>query len=333
MVTIHDSSAGQFGEGSSLVQEITSMTTHQVRATAAELVNLHRRFASLFGRKEAQAHSLVYLNGLLLGPERKSVEPIALLFGQPGPDGPSQNQVLALQRFVSVSPWDAGEVQRGIQRMFAEVFVPTATDWPIGTVGILDSSAFVKKGTHSVGVRRQYCGRLGKIENCQVGVFLTGVTPTGTVLLDHQLYLPQEWGADTDRRARTHVPQEVRFQTQPQIAIELLRRTHEAGFVQFDWVVADEGFGRYHDFLDALEAIGQRYLLEVPSNTTVTSYFRMAQYKARGWVSWHHHMSLVALTHLFVSLTRMRLKKSSLVDAGHDAAATTRGTSDAEADT
>jgi SRSO17 transposase len=453
MVTIPDSSAGQFGEGSSLVQEITSMTTHEVRATAAELVNLHRRFASLFGRKEAQAHSLVYLNGLLLGPERKSVEPIALLFGQPGPDGPSQNQVLALQRFVSVSPWDAGEVQRGIQRMFAEVFVPTATDWPIGTVGILDGSAFVKKGTHSVGVQRQYCGRLGKIENCQVGVFLTGVTPTGTVLLDHQLYLPQEWAADTDRRARTHVPQEVRFQTQPQIAIELLRRTHEAGFVQFDWVVADEGFGRYHDFLDALEAIGQRYLLEVPSNTTVwtagdipaysgrgrrpgrsrrnavrsvsnvvaalpneawktfqlrlgvngplvfqfaavcvsamrhrreglpvwlvvrrtlgsnpevkyylsnggqdtpletlalvsgcrcrveeyfqeaKSYFGMAQYEARGWVSWHHHMSLVALTHLFVSLTRMRLKKSSLVDAGHDAAAATRGTSDAEADT
>jgi SRSO17 transposase len=404
---------------------------NEVRAAAGALVHLHQRFAPLFGRKEAQAHSRVYLNGLLLGQERKSVEPIALTFGQPGPDGPSQSQVIALQRFVSSSPWDYLDIQREIQRIFREKLGPSSADWPIGTVGIIDGSTFVKKGTESVGVKRQHCGRLGKIENCQAGVFLTAVTPAGAALLDHQLYLPEEWAKDKERRDKVHVPAEIRFQTQPQIAAGLLRRTQEAGVVHFDWVVADDAFGRNGQFLDALEEMGQHYLLDIPADVTVwtegevppycgrgrrprrsrrnavrsvktvaeqlpaeawhnfqirqgaqgplvfqfaavrvgamrhrkegpaiwlvirrslgakpeikyyvsnapaetpletfalvsgcrfrveeyleeaKSYLGMAQYAARGWASWHHHMSLVALAHLFVTLTRMPLKKKT----------------------
>jgi SRSO17 transposase len=408
------------------------MTTSEVRAAAGELLHLHQRFAPLFGRKEAQAQSLVYLKGLLLAPGRKSAEPMALRFGQPDDDGISQNQVLGLQRFLTYSPWEAAEVERQIQAVFAEQLVPSTAEWPIGTVGVIDESGFVKKGTESVGVQRQYCGRVGKKENCQVGVFLVGVTPAGTALLQHQLYLPKDWAADAQRREKTAVPEAISFQTKPQIGIELLRRTRQQGLVSFDWVITDEAYGQNGAFLDALEALEQRYVVEVPKNITVwtvapqtavpsyggrgrppsrpnedhvrsvravaeslpasawqvlqlragakgplafafarlrvwavrqekpgpacwlllrrslepdaevkyylsnagadapletmalvtgtryrveeffeegKSYLGMAQYEARAWSSWHHHMSLVALAHLLVTLTRSRLKK------------------------
>lgn len=410
------------------------MTTDELRATAGALVHLHERFAPLFGRKEARAQSLIYLNGLLLGRERKSAEPMALEFGEPDADGLGQNQVLGLQRFLTASPWDSQDVQREIQAVFAEHLLPAATTWSIGTVGVLDSSGFVKKGRESVGVQRQYCGRLGKRENCQVGVFLTGVTPSGCALLDHQLYLPKDWAKDRQRRGKVRVPPAIRFRTELQIAVDLLRRTQATGTIRFDWVIADETYGRNGRFLDDLEAAGQQYLVEVPVTTTVwtadpatpvppsggrgcrprrprrdavrsvqavaeslpaeawhtyqlregacgplvfqfaavrvwavrhrkpgpptwlvirrslaadpevkyyvsnaaagtplermalvtgcryrveeffqegKSYLGMAQYEARSWTSWHHHMSLVGLAHLLVTLTRLRLKKKT----------------------
>ena len=392
------------------------MDTIELRAAAAKLRKLHGRFASCFGRPEPQKHSLGYLRGLLLAEGRKSVEPMALVFGSPSVDQPEIEQRIALawQRFITVSPWEAQAVQQEIQAVFNEEFVPTASG-PIGTVGVLDGSGFVKHGPHSVGVQRQWCGRVGKKENCQVGVFLLGVTPAGTALLDHQLYLPEDWAADTARRKKTRVPPEVTFQTKPQIAAALLARSS----TRFDWVIADEEFGRNGDFLDALESRGQRYLMEVPANTTVwpsqpmhqtadayvwpvdllakglpagawhvmklregakgplafefarvwvwsvrhrhagpplwlvirrslervpevkyylsnagretpletmalvtgsrcrveeffedgKTHLGMAQYEARSWTSWHHHMSLVALAHLYVTQTRRDLKR------------------------
>lgn len=409
------------------------MTTDELRAAAGELVLLHRRFAPLFGRKEAREQALVYLRGLLLAQGRKSAEPMALVFGTPDEDdGLGQNQVLALQRFLSTAPWKATAVQCQIQTVFAEQLLPSATQWPIGTVGVFDESAFVKKGTESVGVARQYCGRLGKTENCQVGVFLVGVTPAGTALLEQQLYLPKTWAKDTKRRKKTRVPKDIKFRTKPQLAIDLFDRVRAAGSVTFDWITADEGYGQNGTFLDGLEARQQRYVVEVPVNTTVWTvdpatavppytgqgrpprcprrdavrsvkqvaesipatawqalqlregtkgplvfafarvrvwavrhrkpgppvwllirrsleaepevkyylsnadaetpleslalvtgaryrveeffedgkgYLGMSHYESRAWASWHHHMSLVALAHLFVTLTRQRLKK------------------------
>jgi SRSO17 transposase len=407
------------------------MTTDELRAAAAELTGFHQRFAPLFGRPEAQEHSRVYLHGLLMSEEGKSAEPMALCFGERERD---RKEVLATQRFLTVSPWEGSEVQREIQAVFFERLAPSTSQWPIGTVGVIDESAFVKSGTESVGVKRQWCGRLGKQENCQVGVFLVGTTPSGSALLDHQLYLPVEWAKDKKRREQARVPDEITFQTKPQIAVELLRRTRSHGLVRFDWITADETYGRDGRFREALEADCQRYLLEVPVTTTVWTvdpatpvppysgrgrppqhptrdavqsvqeiaeslppgawemvklregakgplvfefarvpvwvvrdgrvspplwllvrrglgpqaevkyylsnadretplepmamvsgtrwrveeYFEdgksdlgMADYQARAWTSWHHHMSLVALAHLYVTLTRQTLKKKS----------------------
>jgi SRSO17 transposase len=253
------------------LQEDLVMDTVELRAAAARLLKLHGRFAPLFGRHEPQEHSWGYLRGLLLADGRKSVEPMALHFGAPSEEQAkiAQRFALAWQRFLTVSPWEAQAVQQEIQAVFNEEFVPTAQEWPIGTVGVIDGSGFVKRGTESVGVERQWCGRLGKKENCQVGVFLLGVTPAGTALLDHQLYLPETWAADADRRKKTRIPAEIAFQTKPEIAATLWSRSS----VAFDWLTADEEFGRDGAFLDALESAGegrpQRYLVEVPANTTV----------------------------------------------------------------
>ena len=119
-----------------------------------------------------------------------------------------------MQKFINIAPWDHGDVQAEVQAVFAEELVPTAAGSPIGVVGIVDESGFTKKGDHSAGVARQHNGRLGKEDNCQVGVFLVGVTPGGSALLDHGLYLPEEtWCEDTqecrDRRDKVHIPERV----------------------------------------------------------------------------------------------------------------------------
>jgi len=403
------------------------MKTVELRAAAKKLGKSHRRFASLFGRVENQRHSLGYMRGLLLAEGRKSVEPMALVFGGPEIQAPAIEQaaVLAWQRFLTAAQWEAIVIQREIQAVFKEEFVPSARHWPMGTVGVIDESSFPKSGKESVGVQRQWCGRLGKTENCQVGVFLVGVTPDGTALLDHQLFLPEHgWADNPKRRKKTRVPKEIRFQTKPQIAVELWKRST----VRFDWIIADEEYGRNGDFLDALEADHQHYLVEVPSDTTVwieeptqqtpdehvrqvrdiaaklpasawqwqklregskgplvfafarlrawavrhrhagppiwlmfrnsadgnelkyyvsnaeentpletmgqvsgcrwrveeffedgKTHLGMSDYEARSWTSWHHHMCLVALAHLFITQTR-REAKSQIPDLTLDMA-------------
>ena len=404
------------------------MTEDEVRAAAERLVQFHERFAPLFGKEQAQDHAYIYVKGLMVCPERKSIEPIALNVG----DG----RVSALQKFINIAPWDKGDVQAEVQAVFADDLVPTAVGRPIGTVGVVDESGFAKKGKHSAGVDRQHNGRLGKEDNCQVGVFLVGVTPGGAALLDHQLYLPARWCADTaecrNRREKVHIPETVAFQTKPQIAATLIRETVALGVVSLDWITADEEYGRNGEFLDEVEQLELRYVVEVPVSTTVwtadpascvppyggrgrvpsipsresvaavaavtsdldreawqtlqiragakgplafefaavrvwavrhgqagppvwlvvrrslepvpevkyyisnadaatpigilaevactrhavedyfedaKSYLGMAQYETRSWVGWHHHMSLVAMAHLFISLTRRALGK------------------------
>src|SRR5512142_3330397 len=198
-------------------------------------------------------------------PERKSVEPIALLVGHGDASG--------LQKFLGVGPWPYDDVQAEAQALFADELAPSAIGSPVGTVGVVDESAFSKKGAHSAGVARQHNGRLGKQDNCQVGVFLVGVTPAGSALLDHQLFLPESWCEPTrqakDRRARAHIPEGLAFRTKPRIAAELVRAVAVLGQVALDGVVADEEYGRAGHFLDELEALEQRYVVEVPVTTAV----------------------------------------------------------------
>ena len=241
------------------------MTKDEVRAAAERLVEFHERFAPLFGKEQTQDNAYNYVKGLMVCPERKSIEPIALNVGN--------GNVSALQKFVNIAPWDHGDIQAEVQAVFADELVPTAGDSPVGVVGIVDESGFAKKGDHSAGVARQYNGRLGKEDNCQVGVFLVGVTPGGAALLDHRLYLPEPWCEDStagkQRRDKAHIPETVAFQTKPQIAAGLIRLTALLGVVALDWITADELYGRDGDFLDELEELGHRYVVEVPVNTTV----------------------------------------------------------------
>jgi SRSO17 transposase len=240
------------------------MTQDDVRAAAEQLVQFHDRFAPLFGKQQAQDHAYTYLKGLMACPERKSIEPIAL--------GVGTGQVSGLQKFIGVAPWAYDDVQVELQATFAEGLVPSAARTPVGTVGVLDESAFAKKGTHSAGVARQHNGRLGKEDNCQVGVFLVGVTPDGLGLLDHQLYLHKSWfqgDEAAERRVAAHIPEDVPFRTKPQIAAELIATTAALGVVTLDWITADEEYGQNGELLDELERLGQRYVMEVPVTTTV----------------------------------------------------------------
>jgi SRSO17 transposase len=241
------------------------MTPDDVRAAAEKLVDFHERFAPLFGKEPAQLHAFDYLKGLMVCPERKSLEPIALNVGH--------GDVSGLQKFVGAGPWPYDDVMAEAQAVFTDELAPSAVGSAVGVVGVVDESAFTKKGAHSAGVARQHNGRLGKEDNCQVGVFLIGVAPAGSALLDHRLFLPEPWceptGEAKARRDRAHIPEGLEFRTKPRIAAELVRDVTVLGQVELDWIVADEEYGRAGHFLDELEALEQRYVLEVPVTTAV----------------------------------------------------------------
>src|SRR3954451_666892 len=135
------------------------MTPDDVRAAAEQLVHFHERFAPLFGKEQAQDHAYDYIKGLWGCPERKSVEPIALNVGH--------GDVSCLQKFLGAGPWPCDDVQAAAQSLFIDELAPSAPGSPVGVVGVVDESAFTKKGTHSAGVARQHNGRLGKEDNCQ----------------------------------------------------------------------------------------------------------------------------------------------------------------------
>src|SRR4051794_10724584 len=211
------------------------MTPDDVRAAAEQLLQFHERFAPPFGKEEAQDHAYTYLKGLMCCPERKSIEPIALCTG----DG----RVSGLQKFIGVAPWQADDVQAEIQSVFADELGPSAAGTPAGTVGVIDESGFSKKGAKSAGVARRHNGRSGKEDNCQVGVYLIGVTPAGAALLDHRLYLHRSWYEGDEaarRRAEAHIPEDLPFRTRPQIAADLIRDVTVTGIVGLDRVTADE---------------------------------------------------------------------------------------------
>jgi SRSO17 transposase len=253
------------------------MTPDDVRAAATELHHLHQRFAPLFGTAADQGHALTYLRGLLLHEGRKNTEAMVL--------ATTDQSVRPLQQFLGDTGWDYRPAQQRLQAVFAEDLLPSTVHWQLGTVGVVDESGFPKKGTESVGVARQWCGRLGKKDNCQVGVFLVGVTPAGCALLDHQLYLPEEWVLDSSRRKKVGIPRSIIFRTKPELALELHQRVLAAGHLRFDWLVFDALYGRNEDFLAALERRRQWYMGEVPLTTTVWTAdpaTQVPEYQGRG---------------------------------------------------
>lgn len=223
-----------------------------VRGCTKRLTPFLQRYLPLFYRSEHRAHARVVIEGKLSGLERKTSEPIARRAGQPRKP---------IQVFVGGGAWDDEGVTRGLR-----VHVGEAIGDPDGVL-IIDGSAFVKKGEDSCGVARQWCGRLGKVENCQVGVFLAYATARGHAPLDRQLYLPKDWAEDPVRRKQCHVPDTLVFQEKWRIAQQLIERSGPD--VPHRWVVADDEFGRVSAWRAWLRQQRKLYVLDVPSNTLV----------------------------------------------------------------
>jgi SRSO17 transposase len=209
-------------------------------------------YATSLASPEQRRHAAEYMTGLLSKLERKTSEAIAYLHDQPR---------RGLQKFVGEAAWDHASLLDTLARQVGEdLGEPDA-------VIVFDPSAFPKKGTHSVGVARQWCGRLGKVENCQVGVFMAYVARKGHALINTRLYLPKEWTKDRARRNGAGVPKAVRFRTRQQLALEMLDQCGE--LLPHGWVAGDDEMGRPSGFRQKLRANHERYLLAVPSNTLV----------------------------------------------------------------
>ncbi len=216
----------------------------------------HQCFAPLFGRVEAQRRSEQYLRGLLVGhAERRNAENLSEVSVGATPR--------ALQRFLTESPWSTTPIIDALQAYLAERLAA-----PDG-VFVLDETGFPKQGRQSVGVARQYCGTLGKVGNCQVGVFLAYVARGTHALIDGRLYLPQAWTDDSARCRAAKVPTTVAFQTKAELGLDLLREARRRGSLPGPWVTADEHYGQVPSLRDALDADGWWYVLEVPTTTWI----------------------------------------------------------------
>lgn len=209
-------------------------------------------FADSFVRSEQREHAGTFVQGLLSDLEDKNVESIAYRFGQ---------ERLPLQWFVGTSDWDYEPLRDELVRQVGE-----ALGEDDGVI-VFDPSAFAKSGKESVGVARQWCGRLGKVDNCQVAIYMGYVSGKEHALVDTRLYLPKAWATDSRRRTKAGVPKSARYRTRHQLCLEML--AHNGDLLPHAWIAGDDEMGRPYWFRKRLDTLGEQYLLAVPSNTTV----------------------------------------------------------------
>ena len=228
------------------------ITRKQLEPCLENLKSFLNRYAPRFYRVEQADHARTYLEGLLSDLARKTIEPIATDHDQ---------HRRPLQHFVGAGLWEDEEI---LSELHTDVRQKIGD--PNGVL-VLDGSGFPKKGTESVGVKRQWCGRLGKQDNCQVGVYLAYAGSGSATLIDRRLYLPREWCRSPKRRGKCHVPPEIHFRTAVEIADDLLKKD-DARFPH-SWITGDDEFGHPTWFRKALARRRERYLLEVPGNTCI----------------------------------------------------------------
>ena len=241
-----------------------TLTAEDVEGLLDELAAYHREFAPLFKRSEQRESAEVYLRGLLTaGVPRKNVEAMVLRLSGAGEQ--ADRRVRALQQFVGEGAWDDQAILARHQSLVNESLGED------DGVLIIDGSDFPKQGTHSAGVARQWCGATGKKDNCQAGVFLGYASRKGYTLLDRRLYLPESWFKEDHRELRTkaRIPEETKFQTKHELALELVGKVVEGKRVRARWVVCDEGFGDDVGLREGFGALGLWYLAEVPKDTKV----------------------------------------------------------------
>ena len=234
---------------------IFDLDRNDVVDMTSELKGFHENFSDCFQRTESRDNFYRYMSGQLCHLERKSIEPIAFAI--------EGGKVRAMQRFVSDAPWDEDKIMYKYRSL-----VNDDIGHPDGAV-IFDESGFAKKGDDSIGVARQYSGNLGKVDNCQVGVFAAYTSPYGYSLIDKRLYIPEHWFSDdySEKREKCLLPPKVKFQTKPQLAAEILLDIAKQKQLPFRYVLADSVYTN-PDFIEAVESlVGVTYLLQVAEDT------------------------------------------------------------------
>lgn len=222
------------------------------RDVLPRLENFLQPFIASLREDEQKKHTQEYVAGLVSNLERKNAEAIAYLHDQ---------ERQGLQKFLGQVPWDHQPLLTELARQ-----VGVELGRPDGVL-VFDPSAHPKKGTESVGVNRQWCGRLGKVENCQVGIYMGYVSSREHALVDVRLYLPETWAKDKKRRKKCAVPKAVRFRTRHELSLEMLDA--KGSLLPHSWVAGDDEMGRSTRFRRSLQGRNERYFLAVPSNTLV----------------------------------------------------------------
>ena len=221
----------------------------------------HAIYSPLFQRREQREAAHTYLQGLLAPLPRQSIEPLVLAV-----EGVAPKAVRAMQSLISEGQWND-------ERLLHQHWKEVETVWGTDEGGLMvDGSDFPKQGSHAVGVKRQYCGELGKRANCQAGVFVGSVSPQGYTVLDRRWYIPAEWLTDdayAERRRPCGIPPDITCKTKPALAQAMLAAVVKSQALRARWVVADEAFGDTPGFLEGGAGLGLWYFAEVPHSTRV----------------------------------------------------------------
>ncbi len=234
--------------------ELTELDLLDIEVWRLYWGEIERRIGPVFARSEARSRAMAYLTGLLSPVERKNSWQLAEITGSATPYG--------FQHLLGRADWDPDALRDRLHTYVTDYLAePDA-------VGVLDETGFLKKGMHSAGVARQYSGTAGRIENCQIGVFLAYATSRGHTLLDRELYLPAEWTTDRTRCQAAAIPEKRRFATKPALAVQMLERTRTAG-VMLAWVTGDSIYGDNRKLRGWLEQHRQAYVLAVSGKETV----------------------------------------------------------------
>lgn len=232
-----------------------SIVEQDVSKFIEELKGFHSEFKDCFARSESRGNFFKYMVGQFSEIERKSIEPIALKV--------HDAQVRPMQRFVSDVIWKQNKIKQKYRSMVNEDLGD-----PNG-VAIFDETGYRKKGDDSAGVGKQYCGTMGKVENCQVGVFTAYASRHGYCLLDARLFIPEKWFSDeyAEKRIKCKFPQDLEFKTKPQLAVEMFQELENQESIPFKYVVADTIYGNSPDFIEAVEnCVGVTYFVSVPND-------------------------------------------------------------------
>jgi SRSO17 transposase len=230
------------------------MDGKQLRKLKPELDTFLERYLPLFGRSENHEHARRFIHGLLGSQERRNTENVA--------ESVDGGVVRTMQKFVAQGCWECSDILSELRRHVVETHGDDD-----GTINV-DETGFPKKGKKSVGVKRQYSGTLGRVDNCQIGVFANYCSEMGHTLFDRRLFLPKEWAEDDDRRIEAGVPEGVIFRTKPELALEMVNVAVRDN-VNFRWVGGDSVYGDSPTFVQGVRELGKWYVLDTSSDAHV----------------------------------------------------------------